>query len=221
MPGVSVRLHVLDADPSLAPHRRPITEAANAAVERIQRHLPIGDVDVVVQRNPFATIPELGVGGFCPSAHLVHVSLDPENPGFPGVLEEHLARTLAHELHHCARWRGPGYGRSLGEALVSEGLADHFDLQVHPGSQRYAWSRALDEAGLCEVWELAHPALWEVGYDHAYWFFNTSAEGPPYHAGYALGFRLVEAFLNANPGRSPSDLAPTPAELILEGAPFS
>src|SRR5690625_1970846 len=111
-----------------------------AALERIERHLPLGHIDVVVERNPFAVIPELGVGGFSPSGHLVHVSLDPAHARFGEALEQHLPRTLAHELHHCARWRGPGYGRTLGEALVSEGLADHFDLEVHPGAEPYHWA---------------------------------------------------------------------------------
>lgn len=52
-------------------------------------------------------------------------------------------------------------------------------------------------------------------YDHAYWFFNTTEGGPLYHAGYVLGFHLVEAYLNANPDHRPSDLAAAPAQRIL------
>ena len=146
----------------------------------------------------------------------MHVSLDPAHARFGEALEQHLPRTLAHELHHCARWRGPGYGRTLGEALVSEGLADRFDLEVHPGAEPYHWARALDPRGLREVWELARPALWDEQYDHAYWFFNSSAAGPPFHAGYALGFHLIGTYLSADPGRRPSELTDTPAREILE-----
>lgn len=212
---MSVSVHVLGADPILAPHLRRIRAAASAAVERVSRHLPLSDVDVVVERNPFATIPHLGIGGFSPSGHLVHVALDPTHAGFPAVLDLHLSRTLAHELHHCARWRGPGYGRTLGEALVSEGLADHFDLQVHPGAAPYQWTQALDETALREALARARPRLWGTGYDHAYWFFNTTGAGPPFHAGYALGFHLIRAYLDANPDHGPSDLAATPAQQIL------
>ncbi|WP_406721174.1 DUF2268 domain-containing putative Zn-dependent protease [Thioclava litoralis] len=41
-----------------------------------------------------------------------------------------LLRVLLHEYHHVLRGDGPGYGRSLEEALVSEGLAQLFVHQV-------------------------------------------------------------------------------------------
>lgn len=217
MPVVSVRVHVLAADPVLRPHREALAEAAETAIICIAHHLPLEDIDVVVAHNPFAVIPELGIGGFCPSAHLVQVAVDPAHADFEAVIDTHLSRTLAHELHHCARWRGPGYGRSLGHALVSEGLADHFDLEVHAGARPYHWARALSEPQLQEVWELAQLALWDTDYDHSYWFFNSSDAGPPYHAGgYSLGFHLVAAYLAANPDLRPSQLAAVPARQVLE-----
>jgi len=214
---VTIKLHVLGADPSVVSHRHSIAQIATAAIESIRNHLPISGVDVVIQRNPRAIIPELGIGGFAPSGHLIHVSIDPEHANFHAVLDRHLSRTLAHELHHCARWRGPGYGRTLGEALVSEGLADHFDLEVHQGSKPYHWTQALDAAGLKDAWELARPKLWDDDYDHDYWFFNTSPEGPPFHTGYSLGFYLVGAWLEASPGYSAARLATAPAQRILTG----
>lgn len=143
---MSVRVHVLGTASGLAQYESRIYTAAGAAVTRISKHLRVGLVDVVVEENPHAVIPELGISGFSPSGRLVRVSMDPLHAGFPAVLNMHLARTLAHELHHCVRWRGPGYGSTLGEALVSEGLADHFDLQVHHGSAPYHWTQAMNEA---------------------------------------------------------------------------
>ncbi|MES0476805.1 MULTISPECIES: DUF2268 domain-containing putative Zn-dependent protease [Citrobacter freundii complex] len=43
-------------------------------------------------------------------------------------------------LHHAARWQGPGYGSTLGEALVSKGLADHFSLELF-GGEPELWER--------------------------------------------------------------------------------
>lgn len=212
---MSISVHVLEADPALEPHASALAAAAGEALDRIGRRMPVSDVDVVIARNTAAVIPELGIGGFSPSAHLIYVSVDPEHAAFQQVIDVHLSRTLAHELHHCMRWRGPGYGNTLGEALVSEGLADHFDLEVHPASQPYHWTRALDADGLAATWQRARSVLWEEGYDHGYWFFNRADGGPPFHAGYALGFSLVRAYLRANPGLEPSGLAGTPAQQIL------
>jgi len=113
-----------------------------AALVRIAHHLPVTAEDVVITHNPLATIPELGIGGLSPNGYLVQPSVDPAHPDFWKALQVHLSRTLAHELHHCARWRDPGYGSSLGETLVSEGLADRFDLEVHPGAPPYHWANA-------------------------------------------------------------------------------
>ncbi len=60
---------------------------------------------------------------------VVYVTMDPEHPSLRANAAQSLERMLAHELHHCARWDGPGYG----EALVSEGLAGHFEQEVFGG----------------------------------------------------------------------------------------
>lgn len=55
------------------------------------------------------------------------LTIDPANPNFAHSLRDgDLRRAVAHEAHRCMRMAGPGYGWSLGEALVSEGLAGHF-----------------------------------------------------------------------------------------------
>lgn len=148
----------------------------------------------------------------------MRIGIDPEHEGLADAIDAHLPRILAHEFHHCARWRGPGYGRTLAEALVSEGLADHFDLEVHAGAQPYHWSVAVDGPELEAVWRLAGPQLWEPGYEHAFWFFNQNAGSIPFHAGYALGFRLVGSYLEANPSLRPSQLANISAEAVLADA---
>lgn len=70
--------------------------------------------------------------------------MDPAHPDVRETLQVHPSGTLAHELHHCARLRGPSYGSTLGEALESEGLAARFDLEVHPGAPPYHWAKELD-----------------------------------------------------------------------------
>nr|WP_274517589.1 DUF2268 domain-containing putative Zn-dependent protease [Pseudomonas sp. GM18] len=55
------------------------------------------------------------------------MTLDPDNPNLlPSLRTGTLHRQIVHEVHHCLRIAGPGYGWTLGEALVSEGLAGQF-----------------------------------------------------------------------------------------------
>jgi len=103
----------MTADPVLAPHDPAMSQAAVAALVRIEHHLPAAAEDVVITHSPFVTIPELGLGGLSPKGHLVQVSVDPAHPNFRKARQVLLSRTLAHELHLCTRWRGLGYGSTL------------------------------------------------------------------------------------------------------------
>ncbi len=109
-------------------------------------------------------IPDWGVGGHAPAPGVIQLTLDPAR-----FSDTRMIRTLVHELHHLIRWDGPGYGNSLGAALVSEGLAGHFVTQVLGGPPD-PWDATAATAGLTKraVTEWAWP-----DYDHALWFFGS------------------------------------------------
>ncbi|WP_256390362.1 DUF2268 domain-containing putative Zn-dependent protease [Pseudomonas yamanorum] len=87
-----------------------------------------------------------------------------------GSLRRHVVHVV-HEVHHCLRMAGPGYGWTLGEAMVSEGLAGQFVRRVL-GSQPELWERALaPEELLSSPVELQ--LLQATYYDHSEWFFGT------------------------------------------------
>lgn len=61
-------------------------------------------------------------GAFDPVASLI----EDEFAKSTKTIREQLKRTLAHELHHCMRWRNPGWaGYTLGFDLVKKYLAKH------------------------------------------------------------------------------------------------
>ena len=77
------------------------------------------------------------------------MTLDPDNPNFAASLEGGAVhRHIVHEVHHCLRMAGPGYGWTLGEALVSEGLAGQFaamrELVEETGLSAGKWLRFLE-----------------------------------------------------------------------------
>lgn len=41
--------------------------------------------------------------------------------------ENWIKLTIAHELHHLVRWQHAGYGRALGQAILTEGLATYYE----------------------------------------------------------------------------------------------
>src|SRR5262249_55170382 len=94
-----------------------------------------GRVDIDVQLDAAQAIPQIGVGGFSdPATGNVSISIDAHPPeGLRKALETWIPASVAHELDHSSRIRtGPGYGVTLAQAMVSEGLADHFAEQAFP-----------------------------------------------------------------------------------------
>ncbi len=185
------------------------------SVEEVLARLPHrGRVRVDVELDPARVIPELGVGGFTdPSDGTVFVHLDyPLRAG----AERWVPAVVAHELHHSSRIRtGPGYGNSLGEALVTEGLADHFVEEVFPETPPEPWNNALSRGQEASLWKRAEPQLQIPGYDHQSWFFGGS--GIPRWAGYTLGYRIVAAYLGEK--RHASDAVGVEASTII--APYT
>ena len=203
------------ASPALDPERLAeirgfLERVVRQAERRVVPLLPIhGRVTLAVGIDPARTIRETGIGARAWAADRVDVWLDPSHPWVEAAGEEELLAMLAHELHHCARWTRPGYGATLGEALVSEGLACVFETAFRGGVPPF-WARALDAPALDAVASLARPRLDDGAYDHRAWFGGAPEHGIPRHTGYSLGFDIVARHMRAT-GRTAAQLVHVPA----------
>lgn len=163
-------LHWLEASGALGEFRKQLTEEFEIAYEAISRWMPAPRLDALIQRLPGETIAELGLVGRAYRSTMFSMTFDPDNPNFAASLKHGAVhRHVIHEVHHCLRMAGPGYGWTLGEALVSEGLAGQFVRQLL-GSEPEPWERAFSlEALRAEPVDLS--ALGATYYDHNAWFF--------------------------------------------------
>ncbi len=204
--------HFPDAGGQLGPLLPRLRGLLTTAADEVALRLPLDRLDVVTYASA-AVIPELGVNGFAETGHLLLMKVDPANPH----LAEHLATAVpalfAHEVHHCIRNRGVGYGTTLGAALVSEGLACHFEAECWGRVPFYA--RALDRGQIDALRDACAAELRQPWYDHASWFFGNLQRGLPRHAGYTLGHALVGDYL-ARQGCGASAAVDVPAEDILQ-----
>lgn len=213
---MDLRLHILEAGGSLERwHPRMIVEA-EAVSARIDAIVDETDrqhsVDVVVRRS-WQIIPELGMGGSCYERDLVTIAVSPDSAAFERSFEGGaFGLTLAHEMHHALRHAACGYGATLGEAIVSEGLADHFATEV-TGSAPPFWTDVdLPPA----VVRQAEDALAAVDYDHPAWFFGQGSL--PRWVGYALGWRLIATYLERHPEETAASLVSAGASGIIAAA---
>lgn len=193
--------------------RAVVHSAIEAALPAVLAALPLDRLDIVAWASD-RVIPELGVTGYAMNRGLLTLQVDPANPAArAAAMPARIGAILAHEMHHVARDRGPRYGRSLGEALVSEGLAQAFEAELGYPVPFYA--TALLPPVLAAFADRARPLAGKVGYDHAAWFYGRSDDPAfPRHGGYSLGYAIVRAWLNRS-GTTAAAAATTPAADIL------
>jgi uncharacterized protein YjaZ len=199
---MAIRLHVLTAGGNLQAWIPRIEAAFDSSRQQVCSLLPISDVDVLVYASN-KVIPELGLNGYSDTPWLIRLWFDPNHATLSQSFEKAFLGTFAHELHHCMRARGPGYGKTLGEALITEGLACHFEASVTQAPPFYAI--ALSAAQLAELRARATRELGSREYNHPAWFFGSKVDGLPRHGGYSLGYAIVGDYL-ARHQRSAAEL---------------
>jgi uncharacterized protein YjaZ len=209
---------VLLADPTglLGAQGAPAQALATEALGRVEQALPATGVTITLIADAQRAIAGWGFGGRTFSATAVEIYIDPTYPDLAQRLPERLPPLVAHELHHAVRWRGPGYGRTLLEAMVSEGLADHFAVQLLSAPVP-PWSTAFASDRTTHYLDLARPEFDATNYSHERWFFEAGLPELPRWTGYTLGWRLVEAYQAAHAGSSAASLVHTPASAFRPG----
>lgn len=205
MKNQNINLYILKASGRLTPYIEDIKKVFKDSLNKISEKIPVSNIDIVVCDDKDKVIPESGITGYTPNSNLIFISLDPGSPSFSKLIGDEFNRTLAHEMHHCMRWRRPGYGKTLLEVLITEGLADHFDLEIYGGNP-HPWSVALDKDQTERLMERAKDEFNNKEYDHTAWFFGSKDKNIPRWTGYALGFNLVAEYLKKNPDKKPSQL---------------
>ncbi len=204
----SMKFHVLNQSGKLEAYAARLVTIGESAILKIQEQLPITNVDIVLYYNPSFTIPEIGMCGNAPTPDTVWIALDPDNVHFAQNLQEEFVATLAHELYHCMRHRGPGcgYGTNLADALINEGLALAFEFEFRTSIPARPFYEPLSDEEYRALYALAEREFRNASYHHGEWFFagSSSKRIPPY-AGYRLGHGIVRRFM-ASTGKQPREL---------------
>lgn len=211
------RLHWLEAEGDLSAVRNQVVSEFEVARAAVSQLLELPALDILVQRLPGQVIPEIGMNGYAMRKSLFALTLDPENPNFSrSLVDGTLRRQIVHEVHHCLRIAGPGYGRTLGEALVSEGLAGRFVSHLF-ATPPELWESAVDRETLA-AYRPSATALAAADYDHAAWFFGTKDGRYPRWLGYTLGYDLVGEWLRQFPDADGPTWVNIPASAVLSAS---
>jgi uncharacterized protein YjaZ len=159
------------------------------------------------------------------SNNRVDIYFDPQNPNFNVTFMLH---SLAHELQHVVRLRMPQWHLTLLECMITEGLSDHFMIEVF-NCEKPICSQALSEDQIKQYMLLVKPVLrinhesWNAEFNENYfipWMFGRNGDNPiPGWTGYTLGWRIVENYLKVHPEIRASSLVFVSPEVIAGSTP--
>ena len=203
---MSINSNILPSSKDLKPFVKELKSITKSVETLIKKIMSPGDIDVVFYDNPGATLKENGIGGYTPCANVIFFSLDPRNPKFREGIKNDLLYTLAHEINHAIRFRTPIPKETLFEAMITEGLADHFAIEVTGRKKPPAWSMSLTDKQKKEFFKKASREWNRPIYDHKAWFYGSEKEKIPRWTAYTLGYDIVATYLQKHPETPASKL---------------
>ncbi len=181
-----------------------IDRSLSRVIPVAQKELEADKIDIIFISAAGLAIPEYGMGGNSPGPNHLYVSFDPNSDK---ITIDKLDETLFHEIHHCMRWRDPGYGETLGEAMISEGIACLYE-EEHSGKAPIYAKVGLKADQLVKAKKLIKTKT----YNHSEWFFG--AKNIDRWFGYSLGYKICKEH-SLITGKKASELVHTSAQEIL------
>lgn len=194
------RLEAVDAEEIC----RQALHKADEAIARTGYRPPIETVQFGLflwDSEPQLTQLAQGYTGFGGIPGFIMVNLWPDSHNLP-----RLGACVAHEFHHQVRlciepWR---VDISVAEYIVMEGLAESFAAEIYGPEFVGPWVSEVRAENLEKARGVVGGALEVRGFNEvrAYIFgdeimsgFGAPPRGVPAHAGYAVGYHLVQAYL--------------------------
>lgn len=210
-------LHWLDATGDLSAWRDRITGQVNDAYRAMKPFVKPTAMDILIERGKENVTPETGMRSEIARPNLATLVFDPYNENFSQTLKNGLiARQMVNTSHRAMRAAGPGYGFTLGGAMVSEGLAAQF-VRLVCNSPTEPWDDAVSDGSLDSLWP-DQRVLMNTKFDHGEWFSGTGDK--PRWLGYTIGTKIVENWLLSGVDLTPDRLISVPAPKVLNAAPL-
>jgi Predicted Zn-dependent protease (DUF2268) len=197
-----------------------LSQLVAGALNRINALLPGPPTVIVVQiGKPSKLIPQAGVNGFTSQAtgQIILQLGRTAQSSLAQTLHLWLPRDLAHEVNHSVRiLGGTGFGATLLQQTISEGIATAFDQAAFPGPPD-PFAQAITPAQECTLWEKVKPQL---GATNLYNLWMFGGPGVPHWTAFTIGYHIVNDYRNHHPNVSWAQLTAASATAILAGSHY-
>lgn len=188
------------------------------AISRARKLIPIRDTIIGIDLlNPpksgeGVVTSDPSVGGQIEDDGKVSIKVRSSSPVFKKIHRTSIQGSIAHELHHSVRMRGPGGFRdTLLQMLISEGLALCFSEDYFGKSFRLSHLKGITEQEVRSYWnKIKDRGNERVSYQN--WFGGFAEKGFPHQIGYLLGHYFIRNYLRTHPHVTSASLVQVPAE---------
>lgn len=197
-------------------HMTSLENVLSFHAKEAMKDFGLSDVNITVYLTDKDVIPGIGVSGYTPYHNWIQIKIDPTGPDFQKRIEQYLPATIYHEMHHAARWSSVGYGESLTEVIITEGLATIYQ-QEKWSKVDTPWSVYTDDEikNFLEIYKKRFNEDAHYGNAaHSKWFFGSTPEIPKWF-GYKLGVYFIRKVKKRNPDVTAKSLVNTNAENIV------
>lgn len=166
---------------------------------------------VIIEAQDFFVIPQLGITGSAIGKSCIEIKIDFCRKDLDNIINIEIPATVYHELSHLVRENKLGYGNTLLDSMVSEGVACYIEKSVIPREIPYIQPIKDEDS----FWTKAKESFDDSKYNHSAWFFGAGEL--PNWIGYRLGYLLVQKYLQKNT-KELSELSVIPSKEILQGS---
>lgn len=146
-----------------------------------------------------------------------------------GAADEYNLRRVeaatVHELHHNILGAANPQALNMmqitvGEYMVYEGLAESFAAELYGNESVGPWVSEFDDSDLAQTKARFQKGLNATGFNEVRrYIFGDPAAGLPIYAGYAIGYRVVQAYLQRS-GKNVVGTTFVPAQTIIADSGF-
>ncbi len=214
-----IHIHILNATGIFDNYIDKITKNSEEAIWNVVSKIPISKIDILIYNNKYKVIKEIGIGGYTGYiGNKIDISINMSYKDLKTSINNELKRTIAHEMHHAMRMQTIGYGETLLDGIISEGLADHFDEEIYGKRIPGIWTAALSSEDIHLYLKKAKSMFNSTEYNHAEWFFGT--DKIPKWTGYSLGYYIIDKYLKLNPTKKPSTIYNKKSKDIIKDLSF-
>ena len=148
---------------------------------------------VIIEAQNFFVISKLGIGGSAIGKFCIEIKIDFSRKDLRKIIDIELSATVYHELAHLVRENSVGYGNTLLDSFVSEGISCFVEKSILPKRKIPYIQKIKSEQ---KLWAKAKKLLGKIKYNHSEWFFGSGKL--PNWTGYRLGYLIVEKFTKRN-----------------------